>query len=77
MVHYITLALIFFSFAWAFLTIGVFTFNPLGPGGIFFLCLGLPCVALSISYFVRYWRTSKKIKRIQQENLPTSSSGKS
>ena len=63
MVHFSSLALIFFTLAWAFLTIGVFTFNPVGPGGIFFLCIGLPCVAISILYFVRYWRVSRQIKK--------------
>lgn len=60
--HYLTVALIFFSIAWFCLTVGVFTINPVGPTGIFFLCVGLPCVAISIFYFVRYARISKKIK---------------
>jgi hypothetical protein len=64
MVQYLSRALIFFTLAWAFLTIGVFTFNPVGPGGIFFLCIGLPCVAISIFYFVRYWLISKKIRKL-------------
>lgn len=54
MLHNVIRALIFFSLAWALLTIGVFTFNPIGPGGIFFLCLGIPCTGVSIFYFVRY-----------------------
>ena len=62
MVHYSTFALIFFSLAWFCLTVGVFTVNPVGPIGIFFLCVGLPCVAISILYFVRYALVSKKIK---------------
>lgn len=62
MVHYSTVALIFFSVAWFCLTVGVFTVNPVGPIGIFFLCVGLPCVAISIFYFVRYALISKKIK---------------
>ncbi|MDQ2902675.1 MAG: hypothetical protein ABI456_09760 [Ktedonobacteraceae bacterium] len=62
MVHYSTVALIFFSVAWFCLTVGVFTINPVGPTGIFFLCVGLPCVGISIFYFVRYALISKKIK---------------
>jgi hypothetical protein len=62
MVHYSTVALVFFSIAWFCLTVGVFTINPVGPIGIFFLCVGLPCVAISILYFVRYALISKKIK---------------
>ena len=61
-VHYTTVALIFFSIAWFCLTVGVFTVNPVGPIGIFFLCIGLPCVVVSNFYFVRYALTSKKIK---------------
>lgn len=64
MVHYSTVALIFFSVAWFCLTVGVFTVNPVGPIGIFFLCVGLPCVAISIAYFVRYALISKKIKEL-------------
>ena len=64
MVHYSVVALIFFSIAWFCLTVGVFTVNPVGPIGIFFLCVGLPCVAISISYFVRYALISKKIKDV-------------
>ncbi len=66
MVHYSMFALIFFSAAWFCLTVGVFTINPVGPTGIFFLCVGLPCVAISISYFVRYASISKKIKEASQ-----------
>lgn len=62
MVHYSVVALIFFSIAWFCLTVGVFTINPVGPVGIFFLCVGLSCVAISIFYFVRYALISKKIK---------------
>ncbi len=62
MIHYSTVALIFFSVAWFCLTAGVFTINPVGPTGIFFLCVGLPCVAISIFYFARYALISKKIK---------------
>jgi hypothetical protein len=62
MVRYSTVALIFFSIAWFCLTVGVFTINPIGPTGIFFLCVGLPCVAISIFYFVRYALISRKIK---------------
>ncbi|HLL79361.1 MAG TPA: hypothetical protein VKT25_07680, partial [Ktedonobacteraceae bacterium] len=62
MVHVSTMALIFFSIAWFCLTVGVFTVNPIGPVGIFFLCVGLPCVAISIFYFVRYALISRKIK---------------
>jgi hypothetical protein len=64
MIHYSTVALIFFSIAWFCLTVGVFTINPVGPVGIFFLCVGLPCVAISIFYFVRYALISKKIKEL-------------
>ena len=64
MIHYSTVALIFFSIAWFCLTVGVFTINPVGPTGIFFLCVGLPCVAISIFYFVRYALISKKIKEL-------------
>lgn len=64
MVHFSTLALVFFSLAWFCLTVGVFTVNPVGPIGIFFLCVGLPCVAISILYFVRYALISKKIKGV-------------
>ena len=42
MVHYSTVALVYFSLAWFCLTVGVFTVNPVGPVGIFFLCVGLP-----------------------------------
>ncbi|HEY4387932.1 MAG TPA: hypothetical protein VGN34_26080 [Ktedonobacteraceae bacterium] len=62
MVHYSSVALIFLSIAWFCLTVGVFTFNPTGPIGIFFLCVGLPCIAISIFYFIRYAQTSKQIK---------------
>jgi hypothetical protein len=62
MVHFSTVALVFFSIAWFCLTVGVFTVNPVGPVGIFFLCVGLPCVAISIFNFVRYALISKKIK---------------
>lgn len=62
MIHFSTVALVFFSIAWFCLTVGVFTVNPVGPVGIFFLCVGLPCVAISIYYFVRYALISKKIK---------------
>lgn len=62
MIQYSTLALIFFSIAWFCLTVGVFTINPVGPTGIFFLCVGLLCVAISILYFARYALISKKIK---------------
>lgn len=61
-IQYSTLALIFFSIAWFCLTVGVFTINPVGPTGIFFLCVGLLCVAISILYFARYALISKKIK---------------
>lgn len=64
MVHFSTLALVFFSLAWFCLTVGVFTVNPVGPIGIFFLCVGLPCVAISNLYFVRYALISKKIKEV-------------
>ncbi|MBV9258773.1 MAG: hypothetical protein JO215_12235 [Ktedonobacteraceae bacterium] len=64
MIRYSTTALIFFSVAWFCLTVGVFTVNPVGPIGIFFLCIGLPCVAISILYFVRYALISKKIKDV-------------
>ena len=64
MIHYSTVALIVFSVAWFCLTVGVFTVNPVGPIGIFFLCVGLPCVVISIFYFVRYALISKKIKDI-------------
>jgi hypothetical protein len=66
MIHYSTVALIFFSIAWFCLTVGVFTINPVGPVGIFFLCVGLPCVAISIFYFVRYALISKKIKELSR-----------
>jgi hypothetical protein len=62
--HCLAVALVFFSIAWFCLTVGVFTVNPVGPGGIFFLCVGLLCVAISIFNFVRYARVSKKIKNI-------------
>ena len=61
-IHYSTFALIFFSIAWFCLTVGVFTINPVGPIGIFFLCVGLLCAGISIFYFVRYALISKKIK---------------
>ena len=67
MIHYSTVALLFFSGAWFCLTVGVFTINPVGPSGIFFLCVGLPCVAISIVYFVRYALISKKIKKAKAQ----------
>lgn len=66
MVQFSTRALIFLTLAWAFLTIGVFTFNPVGPVGLACLGIGLLCVAISIVFFIRYWSISKKIKRLIQ-----------
>lgn len=61
-VHYSTVSLIYFSIAWFCLTVGVFTINPVSPIGIFFLCVGLLCAAISIFYLVRYALISKKVK---------------
>lgn len=60
MVRRSTRAIIFLSAAWFCLTVGVFTVNPVGPVGIFFLCVGIPCLLVSIVYFVRYGLASKK-----------------
>jgi 1,4-dihydroxy-2-naphthoate octaprenyltransferase len=65
-VHYSTVSLIFFSIAWFCLTVGVFTINPISPIGIFFLCVGLLCVAISIFYLVHYALISKKVKEASQ-----------
>jgi hypothetical protein len=65
-------ALIFLSVAWACLTIGVFTVYPTGPVGIFFLCVGIPCMFISIGYFICHWLHSQRAKRlILQQEAPT------
>lgn len=63
-------ALIFLSVAWACLTIGVFTVYPTGPVGIFFLCVGIPCMFISIGHFIRHRVHSQRAKRLilQQES---------
>lgn len=68
MVHYLTVALVVFSLAWFCLTVGVFTVNPVGPVGIFFMCVGFPCVAISIFYFIRYGLISRKIQELQKRS---------
>ncbi|GLV56800.1 hypothetical protein KDH_36390 [Dictyobacter sp. S3.2.2.5] len=60
-------ALIFLSIAWFFLTVGVFTVNPVGPVGIFSLCVGIPCVIICITYFIRYERFTLKILRQRKD----------
>jgi hypothetical protein len=64
---YIARALIFFSTAWFFLTVGVFTVNPVGPSGIASLCIGLPCAIIGIFYFIRYGLISRKIYHLLSE----------
>jgi hypothetical protein len=63
MVSSSTKALIFLSLAWFCLTVGAFTFNPMSPFGIFFICIGIPCQIVSIVYFVRYRLYSMQAKR--------------
>jgi uncharacterized RDD family membrane protein YckC len=63
-VHQLTMGLIFFSVAWFFLTVGVFTFNPIGPIGLTSLSIGLLCLLTSIIYIIRYALTSNKVQKL-------------
>jgi hypothetical protein len=61
MTHNLSIALIVFSFAWFCLTVGAFTLNPIGPLGIFFVCIGVLCIIISIVFLARYAYYSKKV----------------
>jgi hypothetical protein len=65
-VHQITVALIFFSAAWFFLTVGVFTFNPVSPAGLTSLSIGLLCWLVSMIYFILYALTSGLVRKITE-----------
>jgi membrane-bound ClpP family serine protease len=61
-------ALIFFSIAWFFLTVGVYTFYALSAIGIGSLVIGVICLIISIINFVRYGLGSRK-GRAELRNL--------
>ena len=64
--HYLTIAIIFFCIAVSFLIVGVFITIPVSLIKIFLLCVSLPCAVISINYFIRYARVSKKISELSQ-----------
>ncbi len=55
-------ALIFFSIAWFFLTVGVYTFYALSVVGIVSLVIGLICLIVSLVNFFRYGLDSRKAR---------------
>jgi membrane-bound ClpP family serine protease len=63
-------ALIFFSIAWFFLTVGVYTFYALSPLGIASLAIGVICLIISLINFARYGiDTNKARKQLQNQKL--------
>ncbi len=62
-------ALIFFSIAWFFLTVGVYTFYALSVIGIASLVIGLICLIISLVNFFRYGLDSRKARiQLQKQN---------
>jgi 4-amino-4-deoxy-L-arabinose transferase-like glycosyltransferase len=63
----ITLALILFSLAWFVLAVGIFTFYPLSIPGYICLGVGLVFMITDIVYFIRYARTSREVRKLQEQ----------
>lgn len=66
MMSFLREALIFFSLSWFCLTVGVFTTNPISPVGIFFLCIGLIFLAISIVDLIRYRNASMRVRKAME-----------